>query len=328
MSRTWKPTLLYAAAHFAVDFGCAYAMFAICTPNALGFLLYNFCAFAMQMPMGVLADALGHNRRFAICGTLLVALICALPSLGGAGCMILGLGNGLFHVGGGLDVLNLSGRRSAPLGVFVSPGAYGIYLGTLLGKLGFSPLPVIGLLCLACGGMLLFRSDKLPANAPFDLPDRKTVPLAALLFLVVVLRSYGGMAGAFEWKTGLWAFAAVSAVVLGKTAGGFLADCFGAKRTAAVSLFLAAMLFCCSRWAVPGVLALFLFNVTMPITLFALAQAMPNCKGFSFGLLTFALFLGFLPTYLGAGTISGWGIAIVAAASAVLLLPALGRKEA
>ena len=123
MLRTRKPTALYAFAHFTVDLGCAYAMFAGYAGGATGYLLYNFFAFAMQMPLGILADALGRNRRFALLGTALVFAICCFPSFGLLGSVILGLGNGLFHVGGGLDVLNLSGRRAAPLGVFVSPGA-------------------------------------------------------------------------------------------------------------------------------------------------------------------------------------------------------------
>ncbi len=133
MRQAWTPTLLYSLAHFAVDLGCAFAMFAVCRGDALCFLLYNFCAFAMQMPLGVLADAVGHNRRFALLGAGLVGVVCCLPSFRVAGAVVLGLGNGLFHIGGGLDVLNLSGKKAAPLGVFVSPGAFGVYLGTVWG---------------------------------------------------------------------------------------------------------------------------------------------------------------------------------------------------
>lgn len=323
MTRTWTPTLFYAFAHFTVDLGCAFAMFSACHAGSIGFLLYNFCAFAMQMPLGLLADSLGRNRGFAIGGAGLVALICCLPSFGLAGTMILGLGNGLFHIGGGLDVLNRSGRNAAPLGVFVSPGAYGIYLGTLWGNLGTSPLPVLGLLVLACLAMLLPQPSTIPSNAPLAFPAQSRLPWIALLFLVVVLRSYGGMAGSYDWKTGGWVIAAVSAVVLGKTAGGFLSDRFGCIQTAACSLVLCTILFSLSHLALPGVLALFLFNITMPITLFALAQTMSGCKGFSFGLLTFALFLGYLPSYLGAASLRGWGMALVAALSALLLLPGL-----
>ena len=318
-------TLVYAFAHFAVDLGCAYGSFSACSGDPTAFLLYNFCAFALQMPLGLLADALGHNRRFALLGALLVVGICCLPSFGLPGAAVLGLGNGLFHIGGGLDVLNLSGDRAAPLGVFVSPGAWGVWLGTVLGK-GHVPVwPVLALLLLACAGMLLIRPGRLPGNAPLALPECRVLPWAALLFLVVVLRSYGGTAAAFSWKTGLWSFAAVCAVVLGKTLGGFLADRFGLLRSAAVSLGLCAVLFCVSDHALPGVLALLLFNMTMPITLFALARAMPGAKGFSFGLLTFALFLGYLPAWLGAGTISGVGMAVAAVLSAALLLPGLHK---
>jgi len=90
---------------------------------------------------------------------------------------------------------------------------------------------------------------------------------------------------------------------------------------------LAAALYVVGELSVCGVLAMFLFNMTMPITLFALAKAMPGCRGFAFGLLTFALFLGFLPTYLGAGSIGSFGMAVVAVSSLVLLVPGLGKLK-
>ena len=325
MGRRPASVLVYAFAHFAVDLGCAYAMFSACG-GGVAFLLYNFCAFALQMPLGLLADALGRNRRFALTGAALVTVICCLPSLGLLGAAALGLGNGLFHIGAGLDVLNLSADRAGPLGVFVSPGAFGIFLGALWGRGGLAVFPVLAALLLACGGMLLACGpDRLPQNAPLALPERRVLPWAALLFLVVALRSYGGLAASFPWKTGLWSLAAVTAVVLGKTLGGFLADRFGLLRSAAASLGLCAVLFGVSSSAFPGVLALLLFNMTMPMTLVCLARAMPGAKGFSFGLLTFALFLGYLPVWLGAGTIGGFGMAAVAALSAALLLPGLHK---
>ena len=135
------------------------------------------------------------------------------------------------------------------------------------------------------------------------------------------------MSGTFSWKTEIWSDIAVTAVVLGKTAGGFLADRVGLFRAAAGSLILAATLFCFGDSPLPGVLALFLFNMTMPITLFALARKMPGCKGFSFGILTFALFLGFLPAYYGAAPINHIGMMTVTACSALFLLPVLGHRK-
>ncbi len=317
-------TAIYALSHFAVDLGCAYAVFSGSTAGAMGYLLYNFFAFAVQMPLGLLADRFGKNRWFAVAGALLVALICCFPTFGTLGISLLGLGNALFHIGGGLDVLNLSGSRAAPLGVFVSPGAFGLFLGTVWGNQLGSRVPIL-LLLLFCAALMIFTPARrsLPQNAPLDFPKLSMLPWAVLLFLVVALRSFGGLQAVFPWKTGLWSWLAVAAVVLGKTSGGFLSDRLGAIRTSIGSLLLSAALFCCSGLPLCGVLALFCFNMSMPITLFALAQAMPGCKGFSFGLLTFALFLGFLPTWFGAPTIGGFAMVAVSMISLLLLIPAL-----
>ena len=142
------------------------------------------------------------------------------------------------------------------------------------------------------------------------------------LFLVVVLRSYMGMNQAFAWKsTGAWALALTAALVLGKCAGGFLADRLGAVRASNASLALAAGLYLLSGLPLPGTMAVFLFNMTMPITLWAVARAMPAARGFTFGLLTFALFLGFLPSWLGwPSLLTGPGAYAAVALVSLLLL--------
>ena len=57
------------------------------------------------------------------------------------------------------------------------------------------------------------------------------------------------------------------------------------------------------------------------------ADRLPGASGFSFGLLTFALFLGFAPEYLGLAWVrAGWMYALLALASLALLLPCLRRR--
>ena len=85
-------TAIYALSHFAVDLGCAYAVFSGSTVGAMGYLLYNFFAFAVQMPLGLLADRFGKNRFFAAAGTVLVALICLVVTLSIPGWIPIGLG--------------------------------------------------------------------------------------------------------------------------------------------------------------------------------------------------------------------------------------------
>lgn len=331
-----KLLALYSASHFWVDLSCAVLVFRMLsgTPDfMLCLLLYNFCAFALQMPFGLLADRLDRNGLIAALGCGIAALACLVP-VPVISAITAGTGNALFHLGGGIDVLNQSRDRAWALGVFVSPGALGLFLGTLWGKAaapGIWIVPAV-LVLLAVITIILYRHifpHFHSGNAPVDLtaPDgyAKLIPL----FLVVVLRSYMGMNQTFAWKSGgQWALILTLALVLGKTAGGFAMDQAGPRQASAWSLGLAAAFYLASALPVPGTLAVFLFNMTMPITLWAAAKSVPGAKGFTFGLLTFALFLGCLPSFLGwPNLLTGpIGYAAIAAVSLVLLWVPL-RKE-
>lgn len=319
---------LYSLAHFWVDLSCALLVFRVLSGGAdfaLCLLLYNFCAFALQMPLGLLADWLDRNGVVAALGCALTALACLIPAPLPA-AVTAGVGNALFHLGGGIDVLNRSQERAWALGVFVSPGALGLYLGTLWGK-GTAPGVWAGpAVLLVLGGAILWLCRRTfgslhSGNGPVDLTAPQGYGALLPLFLVVVLRSYMGMNQAFAWKSeGYWALVLTLALVLGKTAGGFAMDRLGAQKTSAGSLGLAAALYLASALPLPGTLAVFLFNMTMPVTLWAAARAVPGAKGFTFGLLTFALFLGFLPSWLGWPSLLTGPVSYAAMAAVSLVL--------
>jgi len=360
--KRWSLILGYSAGHFLVDFSCAFLMFISIAGSPhwyLCLLLYNFCAFAMQAPLGLIADKLSKNWLFAIAGCVLVITAYGMCAVSGPGelalvaVIVLGTGNALYHLGGGIDVLNVSEGRFGPVGLFVSPGAFGIFFGTLLGTSASLPafLVVIALIALALLVAAIRRAlgKSYPQNAAFSLAmgtraksgsqhaaeagsnsRSKALSLVLLFaalcfFLVVFMRSHAGMALTFSWKSlSYWSLIAVSAVVGGKALGGFLADRFGVLKVATFSLSLAAVLYLFSAAPLPGVGAILLFNMTMPITLCAMVRVFPGAKGFAFGLLTFALFLGFLPTYLGAvATTSPLFAFWLAVASLLFLIPAL-----
>lgn len=328
---------LYSAAHFWVDLSCAFLMFRTLAGGAdfaLCLLLYNFCAFALQMPLGLLADRLDRNGLVAAggCALTAAAYLAPLPALS---AVTAGVGNALFHLGGGIDVLNRSEQRAAALGVFVSPGALGLYLGSYWGHRAAPGLwlPPAGLLMLCMAILLLVRREAGPGfrsgNAPLDLSARGGYGQILPLFLVVVLRSYMGMNQSFPWRgEGNWALLLTLALVLGKTAGGFAMDALGPRRASLWSLGLASALYVASALPLPGTAAVFLFNMTMPVTLWAVARIMPGAKGFTFGLLTFGLFLGFLPSWLGLPSLlaESWTYALCALVSLALLWVPLGRE--
>lgn len=329
----------YASTHFLVDFACAYLIFQGTFDTSqlyICFLLYNFCAFALQMPLGLLADRFNKNALCAASGCVLVAMAYGFTGVPAAAAVIAGVGNGLFHIGGGIDVLNVSHEKSSALGVFIAPGALGIFLGKIMGGQGtVVSLIIIAVLLTAAFLILWIRLRKgksfISKNRPvsFGKSGSPAILIALVcLFLVVCLRSYVGMTLAFPWKgEGYWSWALIFAVVLGKAAGGFLADRFGAVKTAGVSLLLAAGLFVLPTFPMAGIASIFLFNMTMPITLWAVARLLPGAKGFSFGLLTFGLFLGFVPVYLGYPPLfaPGAGFSVLAVGSLILLLVGLRR---
>ena len=331
-----KPLLaLYSLTHFWVDLSCAFLAFRFLSGSAdflLCLLLYNFCAFALQMPLGLWADGLDRNGVVAAagCGLTAAAFLVPVPL---ASAVTAGVGNALFHLGGGIDVLNTSGKRAAALGVFVSPGAVGLYVGTFWGggTAISALLPPAGLLILGGGILLLCRrtmGSLRSGNAPVETEPvgGSWLPLIPL-FLVVVLRSWMGLGQSFSWKAE-WSLSLVAALALGKAAGGFLMDAVGPRRAAGWSLGLAAVLYLFSGDPIPGIFAVFLFNMTMPMTLWAAAKILPGAKGFGFGLLTFALFLGYLPVYLGWPSVFAWPwtCAAAAALSLALLWRPLGKE--
>lgn len=332
----------YSAAHFAVDFACCYLITRVLYKSSdiySLYLIYNFCAFAMQMPLGAAADRLNRNGLFALSGCILIALsyLAAGTLDDTAVAVILGIGNGAFHIGGGLDVLNLSGGRAAPLGVFVSPGALGLHLGRAAAKTSFDGGVIIQAAVLALGVVcaLSAKSESgFISGNPYPEIGKLTARTAAAVgcfFIVVLIRAYFGLVMNFPWKgTGAYGFMLTCSVVLGKTAGGFLSDRFGPIKTSVLSLLSASALFLMCENPLCGIAAVFLFNMTMPITLWSICKIFDKCKGLAFGMLTFAMFVGLIPAYFGLSIYGGPAFCLCAVCSAAVLAAGLklaGEKE-
>ena len=303
----------YSAAHFAVDLCCAMLVLPAAraaSDKAMALLIYNFCAFAMQLPIGVLADRYGGGRYFSAAGCLTVALGGLLPSPM-LTAVVCGLGNAAFHIGGGADVMAVT-EGAKYLGIYVSPGAMGIFLGALASRAGRSLAAFAACLMLACAAaiMALCREGAGPGSPELPRGREQWLRLMSLL-TVVVLRSYGGVIMSFPWKTGAWAWIAALCVVGGKCIGGFASDRFGEVRSATVTL--------------PGALGLLLFNMSMPVTLYAAKDILREGRATAFGLLTLGLFLGMLPAFSGASG-SGQDYAMICLISIMLIRVGVGKR--
>ena len=320
---------IYSGLHFLVDLICAWAMFSNFTAaNYENLLIYNFCAFALQMPFGALLDLVATEKRNygALCAFLGVVLTVLGALLHPA---LLGIGNALFHVGGGFDVIHEDlqrQRKGRNLGIFVAPGAIGLYVGTFLGNsdAGYGPLFASAILILP----ILLMLTRLVSAVPYSihsasLPTHIPLFLTISCFVVVILRSWVGLTVSFPWKgNGILGALAVCSVAAGKVCGGFLGARLGIPRTAIATLSLAAVCYLAGDMPLLGILAVFFFNMTMPLTLYLLAEKIPRLAGFSFGLLTFGLFLGFLPVYFQLSLPLSGGLlgALVSIVTYVLLI--------
>ena len=323
---------VYSLGHFVVDLSCAIYMMGCLRESqdwALIILLYNFCAFALQMPIGIIADKWNRNACMASLGCLLIVLSFVFHEQGLFAAVVLGTGNGCFHIGGGLEVLNESDRKMGLLGIFVSPGAFGIFFGTLIGKSGSANHLgiLLALAVILFGISLLFlylnfrqRRSLQSINSDLEVDFSGKAGLLAACFLVVVLRSHIGMILSYPWKTGALAFAAVCMVVFGKALGGIISDKASVRKTVIVSLGAATVLFLIGELPIAGLGAILLFNMTMPITLWIMAKLLPGAKGFAFGILTFALFIGFLPKYYGYTSVMPGNIEYAAGAFISLII--------
>ena len=302
---------VYALGHFLVDFACALMMLRT-LPDPLWFLVYNFCAFAIQMPIGLLADWTGRNRSFALVGISLV-LLAACPLPVSMRVIAMGLGNACYHVGGGRDAL-LQDDKMTGLGVFVSPGAVGIYLGSVLAQ--YEAVHTVVFVMLALCGMTVIWAC--PGGIRRNELGKPRPLLALLMLTVVIVRSLVGLSMESPWKIGLFVIIGALAAAGGKALGGVMGDRFGSRIAGVVSLILAAALFLLPHMGVAGVLGVLFFNMTMPITLRRACDGLPGMEGFGFGLLTFGLFLGYLPSAFGI-TFETWIGAVFTLICALLL---------
>lgn len=162
--------------HFCVDLSCIYYLLAnaaVRVPDHETWLffavLYNFMAFGLPLCIGVLSDLRDRTTSYAAAGFLLVwfGFLCrsSLP----LSIVLLGTGNGLFHIGGGRKVLLDGGSRCAPGGIFISAGAIGVFLGRCWGGHHLVINSFFEILLPICAVLLLaafFLEKKLTGNFP------------------------------------------------------------------------------------------------------------------------------------------------------------------
>lgn len=336
---------IYSIIHCIVDMSCAMLIAGILTPTITGthnlmvsIILYNFFAFAFQLPFGILADKINKNAFISAIGCLLIIIGYLLNFSAILACIIVGIGNALFHVGGGIDVLNIAERKATLPGIYVATGALGLYIGSNTIVLGFDKfyLMIVILIISILALLWLYKQVKQKYKINNKEPKIETISnkkqiIMYCLLITICIRGYLGLILNFEWKSNfIIGLICVLAVVLGKIFGGILGDKFSWRKVSTLSLIISAILFIFAfNNIVCGIIAILLFNMTMPITLTALSNVFNNNKGMAFGLTTLALFIGAVPVLFGYDDFlfNQIGLFIMTVISAIVLYIGLKKYE-
>lgn len=301
----------YGCSHFIVDGICAAVVLkaslaAGTASTAWGLIFtYNMLAFGSQAFLGIGIDRRRVPQLAAVLGCLITGLSSMIGTIPVIAICMAGIGNALFHAGGGAISLNVRPGRSAAPGLFVAPGAVGLALGTWAGK-GMPELvgwPLLMLSAAACVAMFVQRSPVIAyeRREPVAVKVGNGELVIALLCFSVAIRSLFGLTLTMPWKADLtFLMILTAAAFAGKALGGIMADRFGWFRMTTAAMLLATPLLSFGgRSAGCAVLGMFFFQTAMPVTLTAIAGMFPGSPSFSFGLASLALIIGAIPIFTG-----------------------------
>jgi len=296
--------LVYGLSHALVDASCAFFVMGVIDVQNdlwLHIIIYNVLAFGFQLPFGLWLDSYSHPKIAAILGLLFIVGAFVFLSTPILAVLFAGVGNALFHVGGGQIALNIDSQKAIYSGIFVAPGGIGLALGIYLAvyQVVFNLLLFPILLILMIGVLLITKVPTFSITKVSKHAINYVLLIILFLVLSISIRSLIGMTLVFPWKSNLYLLILLTlSIALGKVMGGILADRFGWLKTGLSGLLLAAPLLAFgASYPVLGIFGIFVFNFTMPITLVAISNALPGRAGFSFGITTMALLLGTIPTY-------------------------------
>lgn len=295
-------TCWLTALHATVDALCACCMFMMepllpADSVVFLFVIYNVLAFMTQPLVGLWMDkrpgqtgclagaavllALGALSAHVLLDVQSPVLWLLIPAT------LLGMGNALFHVYGGQSLALQTGNDQRRLGIFVSSGAFGIWLGAHYAGMTLLFVLIAVLVVLLWGYLQWGATPVAHASDARREIGQPTRWFLALIVLIVFIRSFMGQ---MEPAQGRWGtdmlFAAMLLAVAGKAMGGFLAQWWGTRFTLVVALLLSGVFFLLGYYRSVWLLGLvWCLNVTMPLTLGLATQALPRREGLAFGLL-------------------------------------------
>ena len=286
------------------------------------FLAYNLTAFVLQAPFGLLADAYKRPGILLAASGVLLLLAVVFSPVAALSVLLLGLGNALLHVTGGRCVTIESSNDIGSLGIFVSTGAVGLFLGQQLAARPWLPPLLLAVFAVSVLCLLLPPAPALPIETAEPKAPRSAPLLLLSVAAVVVIRAFVGKIATPDFTlTAHLGLLLSLATALGKAFGGILCKHLGHRPVIVATMTLALLL----QVTCNGIPALYLFgvlafNCSMPITLYYANRLLRGHEGFAFGALAALLIPGYLLALYVPPRATAVLTALLTAASLCLLL--------
>lgn len=305
---------LYFYVHFVTEVLCFYQLSRVSGDSIVIWftpLLYDALAFMPQSLIGRFSDRFPKIPA-GLPGIFLLSVSTLMFSSGVGGkylpLVMMCLGNVCTHINGAEVTLRSSEGRLSHSAIFVAGGSFGVISGKLLAN-SFLPQWVLAVFALtAIPFVLLAEYSRKEADEKNEAPcsgftyhSEKLSPALIIILAVtiVAVRGYMGYGIPTSWnKTVFQTVLLYFSMGFGKALGGVCADLFGVKKTALISSLAALpFLLCGNEHMIISLFGVFLFSMTMSITLALLVSVLNNAPGLAFGLTTIGLFLGSAPIF-------------------------------
>lgn len=309
--RKWVLVIVLSGVHLLIDF-CS--MLIISKINLIPSLskvdlfilviLYDLLAFGLQLPFGIMIDRISKERLFIIISLILGIFSFIFLDIPLLAIILIGLSNAIYHIAAGVIILKISDMKPIIPGLFVAPGAIGLYLGKQLNAISNIELVSIFVLIVFLIIFIFFKIKPYKVNLSFNITNNKKLLIVGLLFAAIFCRAFVGSILVFKWRSEVvLALILTISIFLGKALGGYLNEKYGWIKFSIISLFISLIFLGLFQTSpIGGILGSFSFNLVMAVTLVAIYKA-TRLAGLAFGLNCFALILGSLPSFFDSGHI-------------------------
>ena len=304
---------LYFYIHFVTELVCFYVLSRYVESAPVTWLIafvYDLLAFAPQSIIGYVSDKFG-KISFGLIGSVMLAVAVILQKYTSwtfVSLAILCLGNACTHVNGAEVTLRTSNGSLSHSAIFVSGGSFGVISGKLLGAAAAPAWLILVMIATVIPFVLLAQThlkdgnaDNTPACRAFQYSNPKVnrYLIIFLAVLVVVVRGYMAYGIPISWKkTTLQTVMLFVFMGIGKALGGILADLFGVRKVAILSVLVALpFLLLGDNNMFVSLIGVMFFSMTMSVTLAVLVSVLPKTPGLAFGFTTIGLFLGATPVF-------------------------------